>query len=423
MKTFVLSWKLFLKKPFSNAVLAVELAVTLLLVMIFSNVYQYNRNCIDILQNSEYRMLNCENPNAASTDAAGSEQEQKEFLNRLKKLQKKYPYVKGVASCYPSTISFKKEYLEKQQGIPETEGSELYVYDPVTFAGVRYPLSSGTWPQAKPDDGKVPCLVGGIYAKRYKVGDTISSYMFSPSSTGKESENMKCEKSPDFKVEGILALPQQCLQIGPASSASDCFKDMTNRAMYMIVPDNLFHGMSMGITSGSGIIYLDRSSTQAQIDAVRSELPRGDTQLDTELIAQEQKNIGQKLQEEMPFLLVLFLVVFLGLIAVTMLTTMKNMQTFKIYYLTGCPRRKIVLMMFWYVLFYFVFSGILFAIFLFCVRAAMKGQALVLQAYLILLPSSFPWIAAVCAVDMLCSLVVPSVLIHKNDLAALLRKD
>ena len=55
----------------------------------------------------------------------------------------------------------------------------------------------------------------------------------------------------------------------------------------------------------------------------------------------------------MPFLIVLFLVVFLALISVCMLTTMQNMQTFKVYCLTGCPRSKVLLMMLWYILFYF----------------------------------------------------------------------
>lgn len=79
-------------------------------------------------------------------------------------------------------------------------------------------------------------------------------------------------------------------------------------------------------------------------------------------------------------------------------------------------------MMFWYVLFYFVISGALFAVFLACLRKTADGVR-VLDAYFIVQPSGMLAIGIVCAVVLVCSLAVPFVLIRKNDPAALLRKD
>lgn len=220
------------------------------------------------------------------------------------------------------------------------------------------------------------------------------------------------------------------LNVGDSSTnidaASNFFTDMTNRNSFLIVPGNLFSGGATGEHSFYGaFVFLDRSCTQAQIDGLRNEMNRGYTQLDTEIVAAEQAQNGETFQTLMPFLIVLFLVVFLGLISVCMLTTMQNMQnmqTFKVYYLTGCPRGKILLMMFWYVLFYFVISGALFAVFLACLQKTVD-HARTMDAYFIVQPSGMLAIGIVCAVVLVCSLAVPFVLIRKNDPASLLRKD
>ena len=420
MKTFILSWKLFLKKPFANAVLALELAITMLVVVVASNIYQYSQNSIRVIENSSSRLLYCSDPNC---NLGKSE---KAFAEKMQNLTKKYPFVKGFSNIYSSAVLFKREYFDKGEATPYSSGAEVEVYDKTTFSNIRLPLSSGTWPEAKLDGEKIPCLVGGVSDQRYKVGDVISGYV---PGTGSP---LKLVKSRDYIVKGILSVPQMSLKVGDSSSridvASIFFKDMTNRHLFLIVPGNLFTG---GWTGGNSIgqsgfagafVYLDRSCTQAQIDGLRNEMNRGYTQLDTEIVAAEQAQNGETFQTLMPFLIVLFLVVFLGLISVCMLTTMQNMQTFKVYYLTGCPRGKILLMMFWYVLFYFVISGALFAVFLTCLQKTVD-HARTMDAYFIVQPSGMFAIGIVCAVVLVCSLAVPFVLIRKNDPAALLRKD
>jgi hypothetical protein len=417
MKTFFLSWKLFLKKPFANAVLAIELAITMLVVVVASNMYQYSQNSIHIIENSNSRLLYCSDPDIMTDTRQNSQKEDDIFALKLQNLEKKHSYIKGFSQIYQSQISFQPNW--QSSAVPC--GADVSVYDETTFSNIRLPLSIGTWPDAKLDDGKIPCLIGGAYAGRYKIGDIISGYI------PKKGDLQKLEKSRDYVVKGILSVPQLSLKTGFSSTNIDAtsifFDDMTNRALFMIVPGNLYSGANMGGHGlGGAFLYLDRSCTQAQIDGLRNEMNRGYTQLDTEIVAAEQAQNGKTFQTLMPFLIVLFLVVFLGLISVCMLTTMQNMQTFKVYYLTGCPRSKILLMMFWYVLFYFVISGALFAVFLACLRKTADGVR-VLDAYFIVQPSGMLAIGIVCAVVLVCSLAVPFVLIRKNDPAALLRKD
>lgn len=415
MKSLMLSIKLFLKKPFANAALSIELALAMVVVLLTSNIYLYSQSCMNIIQSSGSRMLYC------SDSSVNVGKNNKAFTERLQNLTKKYAFIKGFSSTYNSMVLFDRDYFDQNKPTPLGSGADVMVYDETTFNNVHLPLSQGTWPDAKLINGKIPCLVGGYSDKRYRVGDVISGYI------PQNSDISGLEKSRDYVVAGILAAPQMSLNVGFSgpgiSAASTFFDDMTNRNLFLIVPNNLFAG---GSTGGKGFIgafvYLDRSCTQAQIDEIRSEMGRGYTQLDTEIVAQEQTKNGKALTTLMPFLIVLFLVVFLGLICICMLTTMQNMQTFKIYYLTGCPRSRILLMMFWYVLFYLIISGALFAVFLACLWRMVDGVR-TLGAYLILQPFGLLGIGILCAVVLACSLAVPFILIRKNDLASMLRKD
>ena len=103
MKTIILSFQLFLKKPFTNAVLAIELAIVALVVVIVGNMYQYSQSCLNVFQNSSSRMMYCSNPTPEDNEAS-----QQKFINSMKTIQKKYAYVKGFSDVNESIIAYKK---------------------------------------------------------------------------------------------------------------------------------------------------------------------------------------------------------------------------------------------------------------------------------------------------------------------------
>ncbi len=416
MKAFILGFKLFIKKPFANTVLAIELAIVALTVVVAGNMYQYSQCCLNAFQNSKNRILYCANPTPGE-DAAS----QQKYLSTLQAVQKKYSYVKGFSDIDSSLIVYNKEKLENEEAYTGADGSDVILFDDETISAFRFPVSKGQWLPSDLVNGKIPCVIGGVYAKLYKVGDIIKGYSFAKQGDG-------IVKVPDLSVVGILALPQQSLDTGFWGSqlsklkASSYFKDMTNHEMFMIVPGKLFNGAEMNQFSHAGaFLYLDKSCTQMQIDEIRNMLTRGYTELDTEMITAEKKEIGQTLGIMMPFLIVLFLVIFSGIISVCMLTTMKNMQTFNVYYLTGCPLYKIMLIMLWHVLCYFILSGILFAALLYSARH-MVSRLRMLEAYFILQANNFISIGIVCVVVLVFSLIIPFVSIKKNNLSGLLKK-
>lgn len=400
MKTMILSFKLFLKKPFSNAVLAIELALVALVMVVVGNVYHCSRNCMDAFANSGARLLYCSNPTPGLANVP-------KFQALLQSIDQKYEYVKGTASISGSEILFS-----------DTDGAEILKYDDATITYLPLPISKGKWLGISWVDGKIPCVVGGRNAGRYKAGDTIAGY-----TTNDSQQDVPVE----LIVTGILTQPQQVLDLGQSTNAvlkaSDLFKDATNRALFMIVPGGLYPGTTTaGSMTGSTMMYLDKACTPQQIEAVREKLNKDYTQLDTDMIAAEQEDLNQTLDGLLPFLLVLFVVIFTGLLSACLLTAIKNMQTFKVYYLVGCPRRKVLLLMLWYVLYYFIISGVLFVVLLQCGKKLVDRLA-ILNAFFVLIPKDLALIGAVCILVLLCSLLVPLVLIKKNRITDMLRKD
>lgn len=427
MKTFWLSIRLFWKRPIANCVLALELAAISILTVIFGNIFQYSQSCINVFTTSSSRVLFCSNtvppqPDAITMDSRNA------YTAKIKQLQKKYPFIKGYSMFNTSDLALDAESItnlvQNSQNIPTTRGSRVLLYDNATIESLHFSLSSGKWLGTSLVDGKIPCVIGGIYAKRFHVGDTLPGYTFLCNDNG----GVRAIPKQDFVVTGILSLPQLTPDLNFSSSVTDrasaFFNDMTNYSMFLIAPSQLYKGArTSGIESQSSFLYLDRSATTDQIEQVRAEFGRGFTELDTEMITAEQADKLQTLQTMMPFLITFFLVVFLGLVSMSMLTTMKNLRLFKVYYLTGCPRKQILQMLLWYMLFYLILAGALFTVVFAVLQHTEFHMAFALRAYFIVQPQAVLWILLICAIVIVCSLLAPYLILQKNDLAALLRKE
>lgn len=427
MKTFLLSIRLFWKRLLANCVLGVELAAIAIITVIVGNIFQYSQSCIDVFATSNNRILFCSNPEPPQPDAI-TMNSRNAYIAKIIKLQKQYPFIKGYSTLNMSDLAFDTESItnlvQKQEGISTKRGAHVLLYDNATIESMHFPLSNGKWLGTSLVNGKIPCVIGGIYASRFHVGDTLPGYTFQTDDKG----TLRTGPKQDFIVTGVQALPQLTPDTQFSSSITDrasaFFDDMTNYSMFLIAPDQLYKGArTSGIESQSSFLYLDRSATSEQIEQVRTEMGRGFTELDTEMIAAEKTDKLHTLQTLLPFLITFFIVLFLGLISMSMLTTMKNLRLFKIYYLTGCPRKEILQMLLWYMLFYPILAGTLFTIVFTVLRHMEFHSILVLRAYLIVQPQAILLILLMCAAVIVCSLLAPYLILRKNDLAALLRKE
>lgn len=421
MKTFLLSFKLFLKKPFSNAVMVIELAVVTLVVVVANNMYQYSMTGIRAFQNSGSRIIYCSNPSSTMTGAVTNSNG---FDQTLREAKKNFSYIQGYSRFSQTTIIYDKQKIENalKNGASLTgdDGSDIYLLDSSTIRALPLPVSRGSWMGTEKIDGKIPCVVGGVYASHYQIGQVLLGYTL-----GKDDAIVPM---PEFVVTGVLAPPQQIPEDGTSATralkVSDLFRDMTNQEMFLLAPGDLAEPEKVA-TPDSGLgafLYLNKSATDQQIQQVREYFNYGYTQMDTEMIREEEKQNTKDLSILLPFLILLFLIIFAGLISTCMLTTVKNMQTFKIYYLTGCPESKITRILFFYTLYYFIAAGSLFWALLIGLRKIAQPLRL-MQADLILQNSSIVAILLICLVVLACTLSIPYLILKKNSLVQLLRKD
>lgn len=127
MKTFLLSVRLFRKKPFANAMLAVELTIVALITVIIGNIFQYSQNCINVFANSSSRVLFCSNSEIAAGAAS-----RKAYVKKIQNLQKKYSFIKGYSTLVESDMAFDlssmKSSITNYTGIPYDRGTHVLLF-------------------------------------------------------------------------------------------------------------------------------------------------------------------------------------------------------------------------------------------------------------------------------------------------------
>ncbi|HEX2937749.1 MAG TPA: hypothetical protein VHO66_02415, partial [Ruminiclostridium sp.] len=285
---------------------------------------------------------------------------------------------------------------------------------------VQYPLEAGAWFGIKKSGGCVPCVIGGTFSERYKIGQKISGYVYS----NKIGDGKKIKKI-DFTVTGRLMKPEgvlttACGSNGRDYTSSSLFESKLDSPLIMIAPASLTGRTApLGVDSGNVYVFLDKLSTDAEILSLRNKLSYDYTFLDSEFIANENKQLAQNISIDMPFIIMLLLVALCGIVSMCMLTTLKNLEIFKIYYLTGCPRWRTVLVTWLYSLYYYLGSAIVF----FAADTYLYNHidTLLTKSYFIIYPKMLLFISLGVAAVCMLSFVIPFFILKRQKTVDLLR--
>lgn len=410
IKNILLGVKLFLNKPISNLILSIELVAVAVILLILSNVNAYSKACIDVLQSGDFRIMMCQNYNFDNND----------MEEKLKTIQEKYKSVKGVSKLSDSFILFDKDNLIKEEG---GEGAYIELLDDSTITSIQFPLSKGQWITPDLIDGKIPCVVGGINAKKYKIGQTIKGYTYAAE---QEEDNLEIVER-EFIVTGILSQPEIKLSLSFVSInikllASNLFVDYSNTELFLMASRNQVNITENYNTNGA-LLYIDKNTAEEEIESIRNDFSYGFTHTDNEFIRNENADVKQSIDIMLPFISILFLVVFCGIIAISMLTAIKNLDTFKIYYLVGCSKIKTIWIMVVYACCYFVTSGVIFYFFTRFLVYFSNESMHAKSAYFIINSNNIIFISGVCVAVLVLAFVIPFYIVKKQNIIDLLRKD
>ena len=340
MKTFLLAMKMFKKNKFLNSILIVELACISVILIVVINMSINNTNIMNTFKNSSYRIIYCMNQNR-ETNAD-------KLTDTLKEKTKRFKWVIGISNIRRSFGSLNKD-ASKDRAV------NIFMMDDESKKAIKYPLSKGKWFDVQKINGYEPCVIGGYLSNKYKIGDIITAYI--PT----EQDNVKKEIS--YIVTGILSKPEKVLSLNLTAlnielPLSLLYKSQTETGLFIVT--SLSKASISSVPYGNVFIYLDKSCPEDKINELRKEISIAYTKTDTELINDEQKEISHLMSLLLPFIIMLFLVSSCGIISMCMLTTLKNMNQFKIYYITGCTKWRAILVTGIYSLLYFVLSGLLF---------------------------------------------------------------
>lgn len=340
MKTFLLAMKMFKKNKFLNSILIVELACISVILVVVINMSINNTNIMNTFKNSSYRIIYCMNQNR-ETNAD-------KLADTLKEKTKRFKWVIGISNIRRGFGSLNKD-ASKDKAV------NIFMMDDESKKAIKYPLSKGKWFDVQKINGYEPCVIGGYLSNKYKIGDIITAYI--PT----EQDNVKKEIS--YIVTGILSKPEKVLSLNITAlnielPLSLLYKSQTETGLFIVT--SLSKAGISSVPYGNVFIYLDKSCPEDKINELRKEISIAYTKTDTELINDEQKEISHLMSLLLPFIIMLFSVSSCGIISMCMLTTLKNMNQFKIYYITGCTKWRAILVTGIYSLLYFVLSGLLF---------------------------------------------------------------
>lgn len=260
------------------------------------------------------------------------------------------------------------------------------------------------------------CVIGGIYAKNYKVGDKITGYTY-------VDNNYNIRKF-NFIVTGKLAKPEQALILDYSSinvdlPVSKLYINMIENELFLIAPRSQVEIPTW--LTGNVLLYLDKSCPENEITNLRKKLALSYTKTDTELLEAERNENSQLVAIVLPFVFMLFLISLCGIVSMCLLTTLNNMETFSIYYLTGCSRKKTIIITGIYSLLYFIFAGILFLIGLSALYNSSNSR--IVNVYFIMNSHSMLLTAAACILPALLSFIIPFYALRKNKPVEMLKID
>jgi len=367
MKTLFLSFKMFFKKPILNIILILELVLVSTAFVIVINIIDYSNNYLNTLQESNYRFLYC---SSFGQDTGTS------YAEQLESKYHSFPYFAGVLKNEYQVAFFNSDKKIKalQNILNKTDNNEeitdaeyndlacepkdfadVYYFDNVTLEAFRYPMLKGKWMQKSTDSNVIPCVIGGEYSKKYNAGDTINTYVLD------KSKNIVEVK---YYISGILANPQYLINTSRAGinhtfKASDIFDVINQKQMFLIAAKTTDEFDTTPIGTNSTIMYINKNCPQEELDNLVAKIGKGYVCTDIDIINSEKENVNEYMKVFTPFILIMFIVSFFGILSMTMMMTFKSIDVYKIYYICGCTKKRSLIISFLYAIIYFFFAGAL----------------------------------------------------------------
>jgi hypothetical protein len=426
MKTLFLSLKMFFKKPILNIFLILELMLVSCAFVIVINIIDYSNNYLNTLQESKYRFLYC---SSFGLDEGTS------YAEQLESKYSSFSYFVGVLKneYQPAFLNSDKKIKAFQNIIVKSENNEeitdaeykavacepkdfadVYYFDNATIEAFKYPLSSGKWIQKTTDSNAIPCVVGGKYSKKYNIGDTINAYVLD------KSRNIIEIK---YYISGILANPQYLISTSHAGinhtyKASDIFDVINQEQIFLIAIKTSDNFDTTPKHTSSTIMYIDKNCPQAELDKLIDEIGKGYVCTDIQMINAEKENVNEYMKVFSPFILIMFIVSFFGILSMTMMMTFKSIDLYKVYYICGCTKKRSLIISFFYSVIYYLGAGAL-SIY---VLGILKKEYSYFEHYF-LFSNKCIGILSITYIIVIClSILIPFSIIRKININELLQK-
>lgn len=375
------------KSIIPHIVVMVQIIAMSVAFVVLYNVTNISNMSISIFQDGGYRSILCMNPilDTQSLDH--------NFKFDIIQKAAQSPWYIGSSSIGWCFCMDSYEAFGHEEG--GGENAEIITINDFALNGFNIPVSSGR--QLTDSEilvnGEIPCVIGGKNANNFNIGSTFTGYVLIGEGVFTSTEEFIAapKDKVTFRVEGKLSKPEQILNVKsnmswsgeiPASRLLDNYYDTP---LFAIIPERLFPYIR--IDSQMVYLFFSKNTPENEMQILDNMLGGSFAKTDTELIKEEEIELKNNEEILRPFTGLLLLTSVASVFSLGLLTTVRNANVLSIYYLVGCPRRRVFVVVTVSALTHVLFSLIIF-LFAMTLLSNSNGTDIV-GYYFILTPQSY----------------------------------
>ncbi len=236
-----------------------------------------------------------------------------------------------------------------------------YFYNEITLKSIKYPLFKGNWNDIYSEKkGILPCFVGGNNAAKYQIGDIIQGYTFNRKADGIVGTN--------YIVVGILRDPVFLFSANSgqtdyysAMKISEAFKVGINEPIVLVTNSSLAenYDIEMSDIRPNYFVFFDGKTSNERMEQYAIKLGDSYAAVDTDMIASEKIEVTRVADMVFPVVVILLVISLSAVVSTSIISFLDGMTEYRIYFIFGCTRNKMLLVSALYSLCYLVASWLL----------------------------------------------------------------
>ena len=419
-----LAAQLFRSKLFGNIIVILELVSVCVFSVLIDNAAAISEKPCKIIEDSPYSTLYYKLPmslteNFTSTNSESNSFYETAFLDKLDTYISEHDFVKGYLQYIISETALSADF---------STGARVQLLNEIGIEALNFNVSDGVWlNDADPEAEYIPVVIGGKNAGNYYVGQKIVTYYVVNENADASGlpKNIYDIPYKEYKLQivGKLAYPElspfsATTVIGDSYPIGYMFSNAGLNDLFMFIPYDRYLDAVLS-EDGQYLIFYDKNADSEQVSELQEFIGNGYSWKTEQMIADQRKETEENLSASMPFMHLAAAIILVGVLSTCILTTVSNMNVFRIYFLCGMSKKQCLAVILFFTVIFFTASAAVFGLTILIIMNC--GLDASVTAYLIPQQRSVFFILSAMFAVVLASSIIPALIVRNTNIVNLIR--